>query len=288
MGGILPVCVLRGKVGAMAPIPHSVAALLSAYAAPLLALAVALAGSLFCRTKARAAWLPATAALAALAGWALLLPASRLVRAGLTPNAGPAVLLAPAAACVVGAGLVAWRGGRLGRWAPALLAVFAGWWLARASAGRTEFWRVWFAVVLVAAALSRVIAGQPARGLACALALWGGLVLASAPTVWIAAALVAVFVWAGLLLSGSGGALPSAVLAALIGGADLAAGRLVRARLDGVDLACLLAIAAPLLAGAAEARIGRRWGRFGPVLASVAGASAAVAAMWLLQRALFT
>ena len=212
----------------MPPIPHNMAALLSAYAASLAALTVALAGSLACRAKTRNAWLPANAALAALAGWALLLPASSLMRAGLAPRTGPAVLLAPAAASVIGAGLVAWRGGKLGRWMPVLLAVFAGWWLALASAGRTEFWRVWFAVALAAVALSRAIAGQPARGLACALALWGGLELASAPPAWVAAALVAVFAWAGLLLSGSGAALPSAVMAALIGGADLAGGRLVR------------------------------------------------------------
>lgn len=272
----------------MPPIPHNMAALLSAYAASLAALTVALAGSLACRAKTRNAWLPANAALAALAGWALLLPASSLMRAGLAPRTGPAVLLAPAAASVIGAGLVAWRGGKLGRWMPVLLAVFAGWWLALASAGRTEFWRVWFAVALAAVALSRAIAGQPARGLACALALWGGLELASAPPAWVAAALVAVFAWAGLLLSGSGAALPSAVMAALIGGADLAGGRLVRGRLDGTDLACLVAIAAPLLAGVAETRIGKRWGRFGPVLVSVAGAAVAVAAMWLLRRVLLT
>jgi hypothetical protein len=272
----------------MPPIPHSVAALLSAYAAPLLALAVAITGSLLCGAKTRGAWLPANAALAALAGWALLLPASSLVRAGLAPRARPEALLAPAAACVIGAALVAWRGGKLGRWMPVLLAVFAGWWLARASAGRTEFWRVWVAVALLAAALSRAIAGQPVRGLACALALWGGLVLAGTAPVWIAAALVAVFVWVGLLLSRSGAALPSAVMAALIGGADLAGGRLVRGRLDATDLACLLAVAAPLIAGAAEARIGKRWGRAGPVLASVAGAAVAVALTWLVRRAVFT
>lgn len=272
----------------MPPIPHSVAALLSAYAAPLLAFAVALAGSLLFRTKTRGSWLPAIAALAALAGWALLVPVSNLAQAGLSPRGGPAVLLAPAVAAVIGVGLAAWRGGKLGRWMPVLLALFAGWWLARASAGRTEFWRAWFVVALLAGALSRAIAGQPARGLACALALWGGLVLASAPPVWIAAALVAAFVWAGLLLSGSGAALPSAAMAALIGGADLAGGRLVRGRLDGTDLACLLAVLAPLLAGVAEARIGRRWGRFGAVLAAVAGAAAAVALMWLLRRVLFT
>lgn len=272
----------------MPPIPHSVAVLLPAYAAPLLALAVALALSLACRGKSRGAWLPSAAALSALAGWALLQPAANLVQAGLAPRSGTAVLLAPAAACVLGAGLAAWRGGKLGRWMPVMLAVFAGWWLARASAGRDEFWRVWLAVALLAAALSRGIAGQPARGLACALALWGGLVLVAAPPVWTAAALVAAFAWAGLLAAGSGGALPSAAMAALIAGADLAAGRLVRGRLDAADVVCLLAVVAPFLARAAEARIGKRGGRFGPALASVAGAAAAVAAMWLLRRAVFT
>jgi hypothetical protein len=43
-----------------------------------------------------------------------------------------------------------------------------------------------------------------------------------------------------------------------------------------------------LIAGAAEARIGKRWGRSGPVLASVAGAAVAVALTWLVRRAVFT
>jgi len=84
-------------------------------------------------------------------------------------------------------------------------------------------------------------------------------------------------------LSG-GGVLPAAVVAAVVAGADLAAGRLVRGGLNAVDLACLAACGAPWAAHLVTARLGKRLGRAGPLVAAVAGAAVAVGCAWLAAR----
>lgn len=268
----------------MPTIPHSIGPKLLAYSGPVLALALALAGALLCRAKTRRDWLPAVGAMAALAGWAL---AARAALHGVfAPRTGPEVLLLPAAAGTVGLALAVWWPGRLARWLPGLLALFTGWWLAHAGAGRTDFWRVWVGVAALAWVLARAVAGQGARGLASTLALWGGLGLVNAPAGWIAAALVGAGTYAGLLAAGPGAALPSALLAALVAGGELGSGRLLRAGLVGPDLACLGAVAAPLLAGGMTARIGKRFGRGGPLVAAAAAAALVVLCVWLARRIL--
>lgn len=257
---------------------HSV---LQAYAAPLLALAVALA----CGGATR--WgLPVGAAGAAalLVGWAALMPSS--IRRALWPSATPAFLVLPALVAVLLGVARPMLGARLERWSPAGLAVFVGWWLAWTPAGHGEFWRVWLAVGLLAWLLSRSMAQQAVRGLAAALALWGGLVAVGAEPVWIGAALVAVAAAAGLLVAGPGAVLPPALLAGLAAAPVLGAGRLVRAGLNGIDCAALAACAAPLLAAGLLPRVGKRFGRFGPVVTALAGATLAVGLAWGAARLL--
>ncbi len=270
----------------MPPIPHSLSPVLQAYAGPLAAFVLALLGALLCRGKARQGWVPAMAAGAALVSWALLLPAAGVLRAALSPRSGPEMLLMPAGASVLA--MSVWPAGRgwLGRAVLVLLAVFAGWWLAQTPAGRVEFWRVGFAITVLALAFPWLLAARPARGLACGLALWGGLVVAGAAPGWIGAALAGAAVWAGLLAAGQGAALPASAMAALVGGADLVAGRLVRGGLDGADLACVGALAAPLVAGSVQGRIGKRAGPAGPVAAAAVGAACGVAGAWVLGRVL--
>ncbi len=273
----------------MIPSPQTLSGVLYAYLAPLLALAVTLAGSLVCRAKSLRPLLPMVGALGLLAGWAALLPLAFAARAALAPRGVPEALLLPAAAALL-AGLAAfWGRARLDRWAGIALAVFAGWWLASSPAGRPEFWRVWAAVGVVALLLSRSVAGQPARSLAAMLALWGGLVVAGAPPGAIGAALVAAGAAAGLLVAGPlvagpGGVLPAALAASVVAGADLASGRLVRGGLNAIDLACLAACAAPLAAQLVTARLGKRLGRVGPLVSALAGAAAAVGCAWLAAR----
>ena len=268
----------------MPSIPQSLTRLPLGYLSALVALAIALAGGLLCRDKSRQALLAGIGAAACLAGWAVLLPISGLLRAAWSPRNGPELLLLPAAASVL-AGLAAGRlRGRLQRWAPALLAIFTAWWLATSPLARPEFWRVWFVAAFLTWPLSRAIAGQAARGLASGLALWGGLVLAGSPSSWIGGALVYAASWAGLLPAGAG-AIPSALAAATIAGADLAAGRLVRGGLDFADYVCLGATAAPALTGPIATRLGRAGG-FANVLAAIAAALLTFGGAWILYRAL--
>jgi len=279
---------------------------LHAFQPPLVALGVALAlGLIGWATGAR--WLVANAAAAgALAGWMALLPASATPRAMLTPRAMADFLLFPAAAVLV-AGLAApwlrgqaerWRG-RAERWLPLALAVLAGWWLAGSSPARPEFWRAWFVVSLAAWLLARAVAkpgvgkqgvaergsaGAGGRVLAAALALWGGLLVAGAPPVWLAAALAAAA--AALAAWPLGGALPALLLVTVAAAADLGNGRLVRAGLNPADLACLLAPGAVWLVPWLTTRFGKRLGRAGTVLAVPAAAALTVGAVWLGARLL--
>lgn len=249
---------------------------LLAYLPAFVAVAVVLSMALLGRVVARPGFGPAAAAAGVLAGWAALLPAQAW-RAVLTPRGMMDALLLPAVAAVLLGLLSPWLRGRAERWGPVLLILLTGWWVA--GAGRAEFWRVWLVVGLAAWALGRGATG--ARVTAAALALWGGLVLAGAPAMWIAAALVAVAasgaVWA------AGGVLPPVLLVAVAACADLAAGRLVRGRVTAVDVACVLAVAAAWLVPVLAPRLGRRTG---PLLAVPVAAAAVVGAGWVVARAL--
>ena len=283
MGGILPLCVARGKLAAMPSIPHSFSTALSAYAAPLAALLVALTLPLGLRGKS---WVAVAGPFALFAGWALLLPLARLPGAVWAPHRGPETLLTPALASVVGVALLALRGGRPLLWAGATSA-FAGWWMAHASVGAGDFWRVWVGIGALAWLVSRVVQGRPDRLLIVAGALWGGLAVAGAPPAWLAAALVVAAAGAGLAAVG-GEAAVSAALAALIGGIALAGGKLIQGRIGLVDVACGVAMAAPLLADWASGRFGSLPARVAAVLSRVAGATVAVGIVWVVRRVFFT
>lgn len=269
----------------MPSIPHSFGAALTLYAAPIAAFLVALVLPLLGRGQA---WVAATGGAALFVGWALLLPISLLPRVVWAPHRGVETLLAPALACAVSAALLAWRGSNRPRLEAVLLAVFTGWWVARDGVGTVDFWRVWFGVAALAGLIGRIAAGRADRMLVLALALWGGLTVAATGAVWQLAALVATACAAGLVGAGAGTAVPAAAIAALLGAADLAGGRLLRGHLDGTDLACIAALAAPFVADAASARLGRMSDRVAAVSSSVIGAAITVAAVWLLRRALLT
>ncbi len=273
------------KVAAMPPIPQSLIQLPMTYLSAFLALAVALAGGLLCRGKSKSGVLPAIGAAACLAGWAALVPFASLPREAWSPRAGPELLLLPAVGAVLAVLAAARLGGRLERWGPALLAILAGWWIASSPVARPEFWRVWFFTGLLAWLLSRLIAGQSGRGLASGLALWGGSVLAGAPAGWAGAALVLAAAWAGLLPA-EAGAVPSALVAATIAGADLASGRLLHGGLDLTDCVCLGACVAPMLTQPIANRFGKRLGGAVNLLAAAVAAVLTVAFAWILYRAL--
>ena len=262
----------------MPSILHSLPGQLGVYSGPLLALAVALAGALLCRGKARRAYLPAIGALAAVLGWAVA------ARTAVPTRTGAGLLLLPGAAAFLLALVAAWTGGRLQRWAPVLAVVIAGWWLAEATGGRVEFWRIWIGAGVLGWVLSRGTAEEPGRGLGCAAALWGGLAVTGAPPGWAGAALVAVAAWVGLMPAGAGAFVPAAAMAGLVAGADLALGRLLRGGLNGADFACIGACAAPFLAGSLSART-RRLGAMGPVAAGLASAALCAGAAWIAYRA---
>ncbi len=270
--------------GAAAALLHD--QVLRAYEPPLLALGVALILGLIGRTTG-ARWPVASAgATGALAGWMALLPVAAALRAVLAPRAMADFLLLPAAAVTL-AGLASpWLRGRAERWLPAALAMLVGWWLAGSAPARPEFWRVWLAVSLAGWLLARSVAvteNAGGRVLAAALALWGGLLLAGSPPVWLAAALVAVA--AALAAWPFGGALPALLLTTVAAAADLATGRLVRAGLNATDLACVLAPGAAWLAPWVTTRFGKRLGRAGTVLAAPVAAALTVGAAWLCARA---
>lgn len=268
----------------MPPILHSILRSGTAYAAPLLALAVAALGTLLCRDKSRRQWIPAVGALAALLGWAALSPLHGLPRLAWSPRNGPELLILPAAAaCLASLAAVLLR---LGRVVPVGLALLTGWWLATSPAGRAEFWRVSIITALLCWLLSRLVAGQPARGLGAALALYGGLALTGAPPAWLGAAMAGAAVWLGLLAGGPGAAAPAPVLVASIVAANLAAGRAVRGGLNLVDLTCLAACAVPPVAAWVAGRLGKNLGRVGPALAAVLAAAVAVGCAWIANRVL--
>jgi len=261
------------------------AAALHAYAPPLAAFGVTLALGLVGKAGPRPL-LAAAGAGGALAGWAALLPMAAALRAVLAPRAMADFLLLPAGVAALAGGASPWLRGRAERWLPVALAVLAGWWLAGSTPARPEFWRVWLAVGAAAWLLARPVGKYAAggRALAAALALWGGLLAAGAPAVWIAAALVAVAGAAAAWCLGA--ALPPVLVATVAAAADLGIGRLVRAGLNAADLACLLALGAAWLAPLVQARLGRRLGGAGPATAALSAAALATGATWLGGRLL--
>jgi len=82
--------------------------------------------------------------------------------------------------------------------------------------------------------------------------------------------------------------LPAAAMAGLIGAAELGGGRLLRGRVNVVDVVCVLALAAPVVARMIEGRLGKRLGRFGGAVGACAGAAVVVGVEWVVRRALFT
>ena len=266
-------------------------AILHQYQAPLIALAVVLLLGLLGRIP-RARWLlPVAGAAGALAGWAALLPAAAVLRAVMAPRALIEVLLLPGVAAVVAILGAAWfrtaSGGRAERWVAVGLAALTGWWLAGSAPGRAEFWRVWLAIAAAAWLLARVTEkGGSAGGRVstAALALAAGLLVAGAPPIWIAAALVAVA--AGLSAWAVGGALPPLLVVTVAAAADLGFGRLVRGGLTAIDLACLLPVVAAWVTPWAAGRMPVRLGRAGPPAAMLASAAAAAGVVWLGGRLL--
>jgi hypothetical protein len=263
----------------MGSILHTLPAALAAYSGPLIALAVALAGAGLCRGKGARAYLPAVGALACVAGWAVV------TRSAWPARSGPGLVLVPGAAACVLALLASWTGARRQRWAAVLSVVIAGWWLAEATAGRVEFWRVWFAACALGWVLSRGMAEEPGRGLASALALWGGLAVTGLSPGWAAVALVAAAAWAGLAAAGRGAFVPTGAMTGLVVATDLALGRLPRGGLNAADFACIAAVGAPFLSGALLPRA-KRFGAAGPVASGLIAAGVCVGAAWVAWRAI--
>ena len=236
----------------------------------LIALALAAAGAALTRRR-WAAWAGLPGAAGTLAGWAALLPPALAWRAALWPRTMPDHLLLPAAAVALAAAAGPRLRGRPARWVPVVAAGFTGWWLAWSPAGRAEFWRVWAAVAAASWLLARLSAGQPSRAWAAALAGWGALAAMGVPAVLTAPGLVLA---AGLapaaLLAQKPGPAPAMLVAAFLAVADLSVGRLPAGGLNGPDLACLAALAAPAAAWALQGRLGRRASRIGPAPAMVA------------------
>ena len=230
--------------------------------------------------KAASKWGRAGASLACLAGWAALVPVTGWRGAVLVPGLGAGMLLIPALGVATIEALLVWRAGRNERWLGFAATALVGWWLARTAAVPGDFWRVWIVTGLLVAAVAWIVRQQATRGLALALALWGGMLVVGFPIGWVSIAAVLAAVWAGLVATGGGAAVPSALVAAVLAGADLARGRAARGHVDGADLVCLLALAAPVVAALVQPRFGKRVA----VLAPLAGAAVAVALAWGLRR----
>lgn len=228
----------------------------------------------------RTGWGRTGASLACLAGWAALEPVAGWRGTALSPGFGAGMLLVPAAGVAAIEALQVWRAGRNERWLGFAATALVGWWLARSAAVAGEFWRVWIVVGLLVAVVAWVVRQQPMRGVALSLALWGGMLVVGFPIGWLLTAAVLAAASAGLLVSGSAAAIPSALVAAVLAGADLARGRATRGHLDGADIVCLLALVAPLVAALVQPRLGKRVA----ILAPLVGAAVAVALAWGLRH----
>lgn len=247
------------------------------YGAALVALAVAGAGVLLRRRWPGLA--AVTGTVAALAGFGVLAPGVR----GWAHPGGAGAALVGAVALLVAAGVLRgvlerrW-GIRAGRWVGAAGLVGASWWVAGAVGGE-----VWRAVAGMTAA-GVVVSRWGDRVAAGGLALWGGLVVAGVGMPWPAVG--AVLAAAALGATGVGVVGMAGVLAVGVGAVELRAGRLGYGRFGAVDVACCMAVCAPIVAGwlerAVAGRIGRTWVARG---VGVVGASAAgVGAGWVWAR----
>ena len=227
----------------------------------LAALLMAGAGALLVRGR-WAAWAGLPGAAGTLAGWAALLPLALAGQALVRPRTVPEHLMLPALAAVVLAASAPGLRGRLGRWAPVAAVALAGWWLAGLPPGRSEFWRAWAAFAVMTWVLVRLCAGQAARAWAAALAGCGGLAALGTPAALTLPGLVlAVALAPAALLGERSRVVPALLVAAYVMAGDLGVGRVPRGGLNGADLACLGALAAPALAALLERRMapsGRR------------------------------
>lgn len=253
------------------------------FLAPLLALAVAVLGSVLCRRKRWRDYLAVVAPLSAVLGWAVLAAFSGGLRAAGSPR-GLEILVLPGLAAVLGALL---RQGRWSRWSATALALFVAWWVAQAPAVGAEFWRVWAATLALCWFFAWAVRRDPGRALAAAAALWLGLLLAGSAPGWREAALVMVAAAAGVLPGGAGAAAPGTLLAALVVASDVNTGRFVRGAVGLADAACVGAAVAPFLVPTVAARLGKRAGAVGPLLSGVLAGALAAGLAWLVQRALF-
>jgi len=254
--------------------------LFQGYGPALLALAVALVVGAAARLSGRGGAGLAGAA-GALAGWAAMAPS---LVAAWSPRTVQDFALLPAAGVLLAAAAAPWLRGRPGRWLPALLTVGAGWWLAGSTPARPEFWRVWAVVAVAAVLLGRVFGTQGGRSVATAAALAVGLVVAKAAPAWLGfgAVLGLAAVGAGV----TGGAMPAVLVVVGAAVVDLGLGRLVRGGFNAIDLACVLAPVAGLVAAWAVPRLGRRWGVMRDVVGVLVGMAVVAGAVWLGSRAI--
>lgn len=258
-----------------------------AYEAPLLAFAASLALVAAGRVRAVPWATGAAAAAGMLLGWAWRLArpfALPALERSLSASAGTARHLLLIAAVALGAGLLAERG--RSRWLTAAAAVFVGWWMACSPAAGAQFWRAWLAgALLVVLLLDANGRGGAGRLVAVPLALAAGLLAVGAPAPWPDVALVAAGAALPLLAADIATPLPLAMLgAAMAMAASLGAGRLARGGFGAVDLACLLALAAPWLVAPAAQRLGRAAPAAPVAVAAVAGALAWIGRLALVHR----
>jgi hypothetical protein len=262
--------------------PPILPAWLGAHQAPVLAIAVSLALVLTGRLP-RAGWAAGAAAGAgALLGWGARLGGPRPWRLVFAPESTPQHLLL-VAAVILGAGLLATK--VRSRGLAAASAVLAGWWVALSPAAGVQFWRAWLAIAVLPILLLRV-AADTKRLAAAPLALAAGLLATGAPSPWPDVGLVAAAAALPLLAAeGAMAPLPLALLGVTTAAAaDLGAGRLPRAGFGPVDLACLLALAAPLAVAPAARRLGRAAPAAPAAVAVIAGVLAWIGRLALAHR----
>lgn len=165
----------------------------------------------------------------------------------------------------------------------------AAWWLA-GSVGVAEFWRVLFGGWAAVWLLRRQDGAAPVRALGVGLTVWGGVLAGGVGGVWPGMAAVLPAVATGCLAGGRGGVVLPVVSMAGVAGVAIGAGRGMGMAASVVDLACLVAIAAPWLSGRAGGWVSQRvpWRvrRVGPVAGAVLVAAGLVGAAWMGARVL--
>ena len=245
-----------------------------AYAPAVAALFLAGAGSAVVR--GRVGWVGIVGTAAVLVGWGLM---AGSVPAAVWPRGLMAYLVLPAGAALVASVLAIVGPGWAVRWAPAAALAFGAWWVSGAPCLRAEGWRAGFAVLVLGWLLRRVDAGLGGRALMAGMALAGGVLVAGGSQAWAMAGLVLAGAGAGVMAGGADGRLPVGVLALGIVVVDGGTGRFVRGGVGIMDLVCCGVVAAALLAGWVERRLGR-------LVAPAVLAGGAVAGAWVVGRAL--